>query len=243
MRDRIRTALLEGRVKGIQALKSGTASGQTYCTNVGRGEYENATSALGNTPGIPNNPEQAKYLVCYDIQTQAPQYTKMFDPEKAEQESPEPLVLEGAIPAGTYEGTTDYTNVIETLWFPGTFPKNEIVINIDQNGIVTGSLLLSYIGDKTIVEELDNCERYWEIDIVGTFSGQVAGPADVIDLSEDWDMRLLGTCGDSDVEGDEEPLIRQLNIEVQGNLMSGSTLPHPDDPDGFYNWSLNANKK
>jgi hypothetical protein len=241
MRDRIRDALLTGRMTGIQGLKTSGPVGQTYCTNVGRGQYENAATQLGDTPEIPENPDLTRYMVCYNILTQDPQFAKMFEAEKKAEDTPEPLVVEGTIPVGAYVGTTDYSNVIELVFNPGTITQNEVMINIDDAGSVTGSLSLYYIGD-TFIREDNDCEGHWEVEMKGTFSGQLIGPAGVIDLTESWDCTLIATCSDTG-ECDEEPFVRQLNIEVIGDQMTGSTLPLPEDPDGLMNWSLTAKKK
>ena len=126
MRDRIRGALQGDRMKGIEQIKSGTALGQTYCTSVGRGPYEVAAAALGQTPGTPTDPESAVYMVCYDIQSQMPVLARIMgggkeeDEEIAEDQVPPPTTGEegGQIPVGNYVGTSNYPEVLNNMgWF------------------------------------------------------------------------------------------------------------------------------
>jgi len=77
MRDRIRSALLDERLSGIWNAVCGTAAGQTYCTSVDRVAYAAAALALGEPLQIPINPDQARYWVCYDNQTQVPRCARM----------------------------------------------------------------------------------------------------------------------------------------------------------------------
>ena len=89
MRERVRGALLDERLEGIQKAAAGEFAGQRYCTAVGRGEYEVAALALGQTPQVPEEPERATYLVCYDLQTQAPICADVLGTEEEEAEEQE----------------------------------------------------------------------------------------------------------------------------------------------------------
>ncbi len=78
MRERIRSTLITDRLEGIKNVKSGTLSGQFYCTEVGRLSYEAASEKLGNSPESVKDASTAIYIVCYDIQSQEPVYTKVY---------------------------------------------------------------------------------------------------------------------------------------------------------------------
>lgn len=154
MIDRIRADLLDARLSGIGAVVSGNLSGRVYCTGVGRGEYELAAQALGQIPEVSPNPERARYMVCYDLETGAPQLAKLFGSASTEMENledPLPMVNipEDATLVGRYEG--------ETGWRPSgaeQILEDQFVIDIYDDGSVSGVFKWNYIMPST----------YWDDD-------------------------------------------------------------------------------
>jgi hypothetical protein len=152
MIDRIRADLLDARLSGIGTVVSGTLSGRVYCTGVGRGEYELAAKILGQVPEVSPNPEQARYIVCYDLETGAPQSARLFGSvvaEKEDQDEPTINVPEDATLFGRYEG--------ETGW-KGPFGAEQIledrfVIDIYDDGSVAGFFKFNYIMPSQYLDE------------------------------------------------------------------------------------------
>ena len=176
MRDRIRGALQDEQLARIRGLASGNAAGKTYCTAVGRGEYEVAARGLGQTPQAASDPEKAHYLVCYDLQTRAPQYARMLgaaaEEVAGEEVSPTPAGQGAAIPADTYIGTTNWLQAADPNWNPEQYSTNELIINVAADGTVTGSYTVNYAYDWR--NEPKNCSGSWEYDISGVFSGRLS---------------------------------------------------------------------
>jgi hypothetical protein len=145
-----------------------------------------------------------------------------------------------SIPVGTYVGTTDYTKLLEATLNPGKYSKNEVIITVADDGTVTGSFSIYYIGD-TFVREDNNCAMHWEAEISGSFSGKLMGNSGTISSTETWVCVLHADCSDTG-ECDIEPIIRELKIQVSGDHMAGTTLPHQEDPEGLLNWTFEASK-
>lgn len=80
MRDRIKSALLQQHLDGLHLAGAEHSAGQVFCSAVGRAQYEVIARQVGRAPETPRDPEQASYLVCYDIQTGAPVYAYMVGP-------------------------------------------------------------------------------------------------------------------------------------------------------------------
>lgn len=92
MIDRIRTALLAESLTDIMSSLLGVEKGEIFCVAVSRAEYEEASWKLGSSPQQPNNPDQARYLVCYDTQTREPRIARLLESKTsadAEQEEEE----------------------------------------------------------------------------------------------------------------------------------------------------------
>jgi hypothetical protein len=148
---------------------------------------------------------------------------------------------ETTIPVGTYIGTTDYDKVWELFYTAGgSASKNEVVITVAEDGTVSGSLSLIFTSG-TFTHEDNGCTEIWNLNITGSFIGQLTGMHGTIDSEEYHTCSTTGTCSTEGSCG-EEPLIRQIDIQVSGDQMTGITLPHPEDPDGFFTWSFHASK-
>lgn len=249
MRDRIRGALLDERVEGIRTAVSEGGVGKIYCTAVGQGEYEVAAKALGQAPVTARDPERAAYLVCYDIETGAPQYAKMFaadeqedatgegegataTPEEAE-EPTAPPPARGGIPAGTYVGTTTYPRVLETIGLRsgdgGETAENEVAITVAEDGTVTGSLRVRHVGGTYTRDTADGqCSGNWHTLVEGSFAGQLTGERGTIESTQTWACHTTGSCG---TEGscDDEPVKSQVEVEVSGDEMTGTVRPVPPE--------------
>jgi hypothetical protein len=202
-----------------------------------------AATQLGQIPETSAEPERAVYKVCYINQTQTPVLARMYGGgELAEDEEPALPPDQGEpIPVGTYIGTTDYPKVVENVFSPGQFSTNKVIINVAEDGTVSGSLSVFYIGD-TFVREDNGCVKHWEIDVQGEFHGQLMGYHDSIGLTEKWICVLYAYCSDTG-SCDDKPLLRQIDIQISGDQMTGTTRPHPEDPDVVIIWTLNAKKE
>jgi hypothetical protein len=243
MRDRIRGALLDGKITRIQSIASRNSVGTTYCVAVGRGEYEAATGQLGQAVQEAEVPEEAAYLVCYDNQNGLPVFTRLIEEkEKASTEetiTTEGPVVAGDIPVGTYMGTGE--------WFAEkrkTFTEsmtNKIIITVNKDGSVSGSLSAHMI-EITTHNDVENCSAHWEHTGNGTFSGQLTGPNGIIENTETWTMNVYTDCPDRGMPG-SVTFTQLIDVEVSGDLITGTTRGLPDDPDGLWMYTLTATKQ
>jgi hypothetical protein len=172
-------------------------------------------------------------------------YERRLNPEECPVEDEDfeyPPEGEGEqIPVGTYVGTTDYPQYIAKIFNPGQFSTNEVIIHVAEDGTVTGSFSIYYIGD-TFVREDNGCVKHWEAEISGSFSGQLLGNHGTITSTENWSCTLYADCSDTG-ECDEGSITRQIEVRISGNQMTGTTLPHPEDADGLWIWTFNATKE
>lgn len=259
MHERVRGALLDERLEGIQQAASGEFAGQRYCTSVGRGEYEVAAEALGQTPQVPKDPEKATYLVCYDLQTQAPLFADVLGTEEEEEDDEEEAEAEpsptpqeeatGEIPVGTYEGEiAGYNPISMLIAIPvGGASENQVTIHVAEDGTVTGTMFYEYVSG-TYVEEREEgeCTEVWHVTVEGSFSGQLSGSQGTIDVTETWVCSTTGTC-ETEGECDNEPFARPLDVQVSGDQMTGETQPLPEfqGDSGEYHmmWTFTAAKQ
>jgi len=176
MRDRVRGALLDERVSGIRGLVLGKGAGETYCTAVGRGEYENAASQLGDEPEIAADPERAVYLVCYNIQAQVPVFARMTEPD-GEEPTPTPQEEDGSdspgssggMPAGSYRTTFEHISVEYLL---SEITSQRITVTLAEDGTVTGTV--DYvIHQYYTVPGAEGCIEEANKAVTGSLSGQV----------------------------------------------------------------------
>ena len=72
MLDQIRSVLLQSWFNELMDNVDDLRPGFVYCRNVTVDVYEVAASGLGMAVQIAKDPDQARYLVCYDIQTDQP---------------------------------------------------------------------------------------------------------------------------------------------------------------------------
>jgi len=215
------------------------------CYSTDRDEYEYKAGMLGQAPEIPKYPESAVYEVCYiDSEVSS---VRMIDGNQGTENEAEPdeeltESEESVIPDGTYLGTSDYDKAVALLFSTGgTASTNEVIVHIADDGTVSGSITMLFTSNAYVQEDT-GCTDIWEDNIMGTFSGQLTGENGVIDLTEYWQCSTVGTCP-TNGSCDEEPIIRQVKIQVSGNQMNGTTLPHLDDPDGLFNFSFYAEKE
>jgi hypothetical protein len=232
------------------------------CYPVDRGIYEyTAATLLRQTPKTPKYPEGAIYEVCrVNGEISSVRMTngpRPEEPEVIEQEEPEVTESEeanslspstGADESNStstdhYIGSSNYPDVIG--FSSGQYPKNEISIRVADDGTVSGSYLMSYIGDPSTYD-LDEgaCTEQWDMDINGTFSGKLTGSQGTIKLVEDWVCTANSYCWD-DVDPNscpmDEPFSREFEILINDDTMSGTTVPWPgDDP---FMWEFSAVKQ
>jgi hypothetical protein len=244
MRDRIRGALLDERLSGIRNLIPSENAGQVRCSAVGRGEYEVAARALGQTPQTASDPEQAVYLVCYDIQTLAPQSARLLGSPAEEATQEEAGAAAGgeaaAIPADTYVGTTNWLQAADPSWSPEKYVTNELTISVAVDGTVTGSYSVYYIDEFT--NEPQNCSGRWEYNIGGVFSGQLTDVQGAVDVAENLITEVYTDCPNRG-SGYSMPINRQMDVRISGDQMTGTARPLAEDDDGKLTWSFNAAKQ
>lgn len=200
MIDRIRAGLLDARLSGIELVVSGTLSGQVFCDGVGRGEYEVAARALGQVPQVSQTPEQAHYVVCYDLESGFPQSARLFgaltdeeretigqDPADAD---PGTDMSAGPIPVGTYEGETGWAQ----YYLIGELPQDTISVTVDEDGSLTGILAFEMITPSRY-DESRNCTEQYHFSDNGTFSGQLINNMGTFDLIvEPIICKGIGSC-------------------------------------------------
>jgi hypothetical protein len=247
MRDRVRGALLTGRIAEIRGAAAGDL-GQHYCTAVGRGEYEVAAETLGQTPQSAGEDESGTYLVCYDIETQAPILAKALgkSDEEAEEEgeataepspTPEEETEEGEIPVGTYVGTTDILPLLDMFMIPGgSLLENEVVIDVAEDGTVSGSMTVAYDSGPDVDD--DGCTTIWHVNHTGAFSGQLSGSDGTIELTWNWTCTTTG-CG-TEGECDGEDIPTTFDVQVSDDEMTGNAR---FEEDISVMWTFTATKQ
>jgi len=148
------------------------------------------------------------------------------------------------IPKGTYVGTSNYPEALANMLDPGQYTKNEVVVRVADDGTVSGSYSVYYIGDpfSTVWNEKE-CTGHWEADLNGTFFGQLTGSNWKIESEENWVCTDYTNCDDLwNACTTDEPIHREFNVYVSGDEMKGTTLPHPEAEDGLI-WTFNAKKE
>jgi hypothetical protein len=230
MRDRIREALLNQRQDEIKEIKLENMAGKTYCTGVGRGEYEVAVSQLGKEPEIPNNPENAVYLVCYQLGSHTPIYANMTEPDGKKEEKPTPTPEEEAPPeevdlselAGTYVGTTNFVNGYYDSWGGSgtTVTENEMVITISENGTVEGRFV---VAAESPIKSNESCEWQSFYTEEGVISGQITEPTGTVTIDSTAEMLLVRNClgGNST---SEYSFNYEFTIDISGDTLEGSWM-------------------
>jgi hypothetical protein len=232
MRDRIRGALQGDRMKDIETIKTGTASGQTYCTSVGRGTYEVAAGALGQTPGTPVDPESAVYMVCYDIQSQMPVLARIMgggmeekeeEEESTEDQVPPPTTAEegGEIPVGTYIGTPAIPPSMQAVQqdvVEFSIDENKITIIVEKDGTTHGEkiLIFSYTASGENDEPVF-CTSEWRI----TFDGNLQGTQGELRGVFFYHF-VSGGPGTDDPQNQTATHETVYDVQISGNVMSGS---------------------
>jgi hypothetical protein len=250
MRDRVRGALLDARVQEIRDVTAGKI-GQIYCTTRSHGEYRIAAQALGQTPQVSQDPAEATYLICHDIQTQVPVFAKVLGQSEEEGEpqedataepspTPEEEATTGDIPVGTYVGETNYQEVLDVFLLdsgdePGRTTENQVVIDVAEDGTVTGSLLVKYSSGENNDELPEGpCTYVWHYTIDGTFSGQLGRPSGTLQLSQEWAESYTQTGSECIAGGDLVWVVDySVDVEVSGDQMIGSesvAAGFEDDP-------------
>ena len=249
MRTRIRGTLLDERLAGIRQAACRLGGGQTYCSEVEYDAYEAAAAELGEALQ-PAGDAGARYLVCYDIQTQTPRCVRMLGAvvaETAEETAEETATVEeagGPIPTGTYEGTaTDYVSILDMLFVAGgNASENRVVITVADDGTVTGSQYMVYTSGTHTRNDNITCTTIWHVNTNGVFSGQLAGEHGTIELTDSWSCSTSGTCN-TNGSCESEPLVWQLDVQVSGRQMTGTSRPVAEDSDGLFAWSFSATRQ
>lgn len=79
MYDRIRSSLQMANLTNTIHTLLGEGVGNIYCIAVSRADYETAAYALGAEVQVAQDPEQARYMVCYDVETNEPKVARMLE--------------------------------------------------------------------------------------------------------------------------------------------------------------------
>lgn len=214
------------------------------CFPVNRSQYESYAVQLGQTPETPMYPESVVYEVCYKDweRTQNPRVTsiRMTDGNSPEDNEQRDSEENNSIPAGTYIGAIDYPKSWSE-YIKGESTKNEVSIQILDDGTVEGSFSLVFVGPHETYEYGDViCSGYSETEMYGSFERQIPGSSGIISVSENWDCRLFYDCNDNSTicfDG------RQYDFEIMitGELMNGTPLLPDAETDSI--WTFNATKE
>lgn len=82
MRDRIRRTLLETRLADLgHAI---TLAQNVRCEHVTQGAYNEVAATLGQTPEVPREGSEVRYLVCYDNKTSEAIFAALIGPSKSD---------------------------------------------------------------------------------------------------------------------------------------------------------------
>ena len=225
------------------------------CSAVDRSEYERCAASLGVKPETPKYPEGATYSACYGSDGlyrvymddgPEPEESQITEQEEGNSLSPSTDADESnSISTDHYIGSSNYPDVLAIGFSSGQYPKNEISIHVADDGTVSGSYLMSFIGDPSTYNlDEEACTEQWDLDVNGTFSGQLTGSEGTITLEEDWVCTANSICRD-DVDPNscplDEPFTREFKILINDDTMSGTTVPLPgDDP---FMWEFSAIKQ
>ncbi len=243
MHDRIRDAMVAGRITKIQSIAARSGVGTTYCVAVGKGAYEVAAQQLGQTPQQARDPERTAYLVCYDNQSGLPVSVRMVEEEIAAPTG-EPtafVVPAGAqIPAGVYIGTITWHAAIEASMVS---INSEIIINVDADGNVNGT------SSGKLVSTTEECQwedvtgsEYSEIFLSATYTGAMGEVEGVIQSLELYNIEIHSTCpGETTVDPIQLP--QAVNIRVDGDTMTGTSTGVAGDETGLFIYTFTATRQ
>ena len=226
---------------------------------------------VGRNPQTPNFPENAVDEVCTNMDDDQSGYTSIritndyppgenapaegeetssgsegtdanFIKEKEEENAEASPALEiplipGNIPVGIYIGSANWT---AGGWDEITQPNNsKVTISISEDGTVTGTIS-QYI-KQSFANETENCSGYYEFSMSGSFNGQINGPIGLIESTENWDY--IDTSDRPVNKDNSYTLNQQIDVEVSGNMMSGTSRSLPEDTDGLWVYTLTATKQ
>jgi len=214
-----------------------------HCFTVSRNQYESSAAQLGQAPETPKYPESAIYEVC-QIEGE-PSSVRMTDGNKPEEKPETGESEEGdSVPVGTYVGTSNYPEALSNIFDPGQYTKNEVIVRVADDGTISGSYLLHYIGDPFVINWNEKeCTGYGEVDFTGTFFGQLTSSNGMIESEESWVCTVYSNCDDLwDACNTDEPIHREYNVYVSEDEITGTTLPHPEVEDGLI-WTFNVKKE
>jgi len=131
------------------------------------------------------------------------------------------------IPVGTYEGTTTLPDWIVSegaaYEYGGTDELNKIVVNVDEDGTVSGYLEWYRIADGYSDEY---CTYYYRMKVTGILSGKLTDLTGQVTFSwvNDWSADISGSDDCFDQQGNLE-LEGYFDITVTGDTMEGT---YPD---------------
>lgn len=113
MYDQIRTTLQNAILTNTMNTLLGDQVGEIYCLVVSLADYQQAATTLGIDTQEPQNPEEARYLVCYDVATNEPKVARLleskFTAETTEEESEETPTVETGDISGCLVDPSDYS--------------------------------------------------------------------------------------------------------------------------------------
>ena len=178
MHQEIRSQMLQEH--NVELLNAAMSVRSVTCTGVGRGEYEMAMGLLGRTPEDPPEPEDASYIVCTDRQSGHPVHAYVvgggIKPTATPGEGTP--TAEPYIPVGTYVGVTDYLSTI-TPENRGTVSEDALVITVDPDGTVRGTMSVKYDSTEVITND---CTVSYHHELTGEFTGRLSSSEGEIEL-------------------------------------------------------------
>ena len=204
MREAIRQQLLEQRGERLQ--QAVEQASLVDCTGVGRAQYELAVQLLGLAAEQPRDPEDARYLVCGDLESGLPFYAALIgqalEPEAEVSGTPSPTAPiataeqvgdqgQGSLPveiSGTYTGEFNYFEQM-----PGHNQENTITITIAHDGTVRGEGRVVSVWDP-FYSELTACEIAFTRTTDFSLNGKMSGDTGSGSLSFSWEYYHERVC-------------------------------------------------
>ena len=143
MINRIRETLQESVLTGMMTSLLGAQEGEIYCLVTSRGVYEQACASLGTAIQEASNPEQARYLVCFDTQTNEPKLARLLE-SKFTQETEDEVEEEDLAFASCFLGTESIS------WGYESVRRNDCTDPARCTGCL-GTFVLENTSDRTVI--------------------------------------------------------------------------------------------
>lgn len=215
-----------------------------HCVPVSRVEYENAAAELGLSARIARYPDTAVYFVCYvNDRSNVIVSVRMTDgnaPVEGSDNTEPDEFDRNQIPAGRYKGkVTDTEMATRGLveWqVQGTVENNEVVINVADDGSVTGRFLYEKLGNILVSDDgggshapcVDSNDQYFS----GNASGKLTGSTGeiVFTIQQTIVSKLTEGCSIGPKEKSiVKDHVQHFDIRINGSEMTGTSVLSEED--------------